>query len=64
MGLQERITALAQAVGADIKALQDAQGGGAVTGDIILSARTLAAPDWLPADGGTYLQSSYAFTAA
>ena len=34
-------------------------GGGAVTGDIILTARTLAAPEWLPADGGTYLQASY-----
>ena len=57
--LDERITALAQAVGADIKALQGAQGG-ASAGDIILTARTLAAPGWLPADGSAYLQASYA----
>ena len=112
MSLQTRITALAQAVGADVKALLAAiagkenagaataaldahaaapnphpqyqvalesginlktvngesllgagnlvvAGGGAVTGDIILTARTLAAPDWLPASGGNYLRASY-----
>ena len=30
------------------------------TGDIVLTARTLTAPTWLPADGSIYSQSSYA----
>lgn len=30
------------------------------TGDIALTNRTLSAPDWLPADGAVYSQSSYA----
>lgn len=30
------------------------------TGDVVLTNRTLSTPDWLPADGGVYLQSSYA----
>ena len=30
------------------------------TGDVIQTSRTLPAPDWLPYDGGVYLQSSYA----
>lgn len=34
-------------------------GGTFATGDILLTARTLTAPDWLPADGTVYLQSSY-----
>lgn len=29
-------------------------------GDVIQTARTLSAPDWLPCDGSAYLQSSYA----
>lgn len=29
-------------------------------GDVIQTARTLSAPDWLPCDGSVYLQSSYA----
>ena len=28
-------------------------------GDILLSARALSAPDWLPADGSAFLQASY-----
>ena len=32
---------------------------GYVTGDAVYSARLLSAPDWLPADGRPYLQSSY-----
>ena len=29
------------------------------TGDIILSSREITAPEWLPADGSLFLQSSY-----
>jgi hypothetical protein len=32
---------------------------GPATGDILTTARTLSAPDYLPADGSVYLQSSY-----
>jgi len=34
-------------------------GGTLKTGDILLTAGTLTAPDWLPANGTIYLQSSY-----
>jgi len=34
-------------------------GGTFETGDILLTAKTLTAPDWLPANGTVYLQSSY-----
>ena len=33
-------------------------------GDIVLSARALSAPDWLPADGSVYSKSSYPALAA
>ena len=60
MTLEQRITALAQATGADIKALQAAVAatGGAVTGDARLTA---AAPGagWLPADGAVYPQADH-----
>lgn len=50
MSLQEQITALAQAVGADIKALQLAA---ARTGDLVFSldASRYTLPNWLPCDG-------------
>lgn len=60
MTLEQRITALAQATGADIKALQAAvaAAGGAVTGDARLTA---AAPGagWLPATGGVYPRANH-----
>ena len=31
-----------------------------IVGDTFTTARTMTAPDWLPCDGGVYLQSSYA----
>lgn len=34
-------------------------GGGASTGDIVLSSSALTIPEYLPCDGSTYLQSSY-----
>lgn len=58
MTLEQRITALAQATGADIKALQAAvaAAGGAVTGDARLTAADPGA-GWLAADGAIYPQA-------
>jgi hypothetical protein len=36
-----------------------AAAGGPTTGDLLTTTRTLSTPDYLPADGSVYLQSSY-----
>ncbi|MGK5017708.1 WD40 repeat domain-containing protein [Janthinobacterium sp. HLS12-2] len=38
---------------------RSASSSGALTGDILTTARALSAPDWLKCDGGVYLQSAY-----